>query len=109
MIITDSTAAVPVLRNQLAFDGLIILSFESEPALEQVIHAINIGADVMLLEHDHRSVIRIISRVTAAVKTGKIDIDKIDEAVRRIITLKKQFFDEHDEFYNEKHFKPKSI
>src|SRR5215470_14198007 len=84
------------LRNRLGFKGVVISDFGDVPALATAYHvaadlagaaalAVNAGVDMAMLPFNAD---RWQAAMTQDVQTGKISVDRINQAVRRILTLK---------------------
>ena len=87
-----------ILRKQMGFQGVVISDYQDVPALQTTYHivpdlagaiaaAVNAGVDVSM-EVTHPE--QWQSAILQDVATGKISRGRIDEAVRRILTLKFQ-------------------
>ena len=81
------------LKNEMGFEGFIASDWESVQHIsgasykEQVITSINAGIDMFMEVERFDEVIQII---TDAVKSGEISEERIDDAVTRIIKVKKE-------------------
>ena len=81
-----------VLKEEFGFDGFIVSDWESvtnlgEGSLEaNVIKSVNAGIDMLMEPNDY---IRVRYIIIEAVNNGKISEERIDDAVRRILTVKK--------------------
>src|SRR5919199_873994 len=84
------------LRNRLGFDGVLISDYGNIPQLVSTYHtasnlaeaaaqAINAGVDVSMTPSDYQG---FTEGVITAVHNGWIKMSRIDEAVRRVLTLK---------------------
>src|SRR5215471_2613494 len=84
------------LRNRLGFKGVVISDFGDVPALATAYHvaadlagaaalAANAGVDMAMLPFNAD---RWQAAMTQDVQTGKISVERINQAVRRILTLK---------------------
>ena len=84
------------LRNRLGFKGVVISDFGDVPALANTYHvaadlagaaalAVNAGVDMAMLPFNAD---RWQAAMTQDVQTGKISANRINQAVRRILTLK---------------------
>ncbi len=91
-----------VLRRQLRFDGLIVTDSMGMGALsnsigtvEATVRAAKAGADVLLFGadtgHEPEEQLAAYDRLLAAVKSGEVPTARIDEAVRRILTVKEEY------------------
>ncbi len=81
------------LKNEMGFEGFIVSDWESVQHIsgssfgEQVITSINAGID-MLMEVERFDEVKQI--ITDAVKSGAISEERVDDAVTRIIKVKKE-------------------
>lgn len=82
-----------VLRKQLGFKGVIITdgidmgAIMQDYSVEQAtVGVVKAGADIVMLPNDY---IRAFNALYAAVEAGEIPEERIDESVRRILTLKR--------------------
>ena len=79
-----------VLKQELGFEGFIISDWMGVDQIaasyeDSVIRAINAGIDMVMVPIDYRRFIRIVHD---AVANGRISIERIDDAVRRILRSK---------------------
>lgn len=79
-----------VLKGELGFDGFIVSDWAGIDEIpgtyeNAVITSINAGIDMNMVPYDAR---RFISTALAAVQSGAIPMERIDDAVRRILTVK---------------------
>lgn len=84
--------ATGILRDELKFEGVAITdSFEMESIADNysvddaVVMSVKAGMDMILQPKDMASV---VSSIEQAVANGELSEDRIDESVRRILTLK---------------------
>ncbi|HEU4698212.1 MAG TPA: glycoside hydrolase family 3 N-terminal domain-containing protein [Gemmatimonadales bacterium] len=84
-----------VLRDSLGFKGLVITDalnmgslVNNFPGVEPAIEALLAGADVLLQPADPK---KLIDGVTAAVASGRVPEARLNEAVRRVLELKRRF------------------
>lgn len=82
------------LRNELGFDGVIITDGLEMSAIsayyseeEAVVMAVEAGVDMLLLPRDFE---KAFNSILEAVRANLISEERIDESVRRILTLKKE-------------------
>src|SRR5947209_850831 len=84
------------LRNRLGFKGVVISDYGDVPALASTYHvaadlagaaalAVNAGVDVAMLPFNAE---QWQAAMTQDVQTGKISVGRINQSVRRILTLK---------------------
>lgn len=79
-----------VLKGELGFEGFIISDWGgidqiSPNYYEAVVAAINAGVDMNMVPYDYS---RFITTLTEAVEKGDVSQERIDDAVRRILTVK---------------------
>jgi len=79
-----------VLKNELGFGGFIVTDWMGINQLSPdwytcVVQSINAGVDMVMVPFDYKS---FIAAVTEAVTRGDIRMSRIDDAVRRILTVK---------------------
>ena len=67
--------------------GVIDISLEDKDADEAMMDALDAGADLLLLPADLQEA---FDGVVAAVESGRISEERLDESVRRILTLKEK-------------------
>ncbi len=84
---------IMLLKNEMGFEGFIVSDWDSihnipgDNLKDQTITAINAGID-MLMEADNYENCR--KYIVEAVGEGTISIDRVNDAVRRILTVKKE-------------------
>jgi beta-glucosidase len=81
-----------VLKEELGFEGFIVSDWQAINQLEgtyyeQVVTAINAGIDLAMLPCSYDL---FITALTGAVENGDVPAERIDDAVRRILTVKFQ-------------------
>ena len=81
-----------ILRDEMGFEGVVISDWEGIHALpgsleDQVVMAVNAGIDLLMQPYNGEEV---YSSLLKAVKEGRIAEDRIDEAVLRILDMKKK-------------------
>jgi beta-glucosidase len=79
-----------VLKNELGFKGFVVSDWYGVYEIpgsdyESSITGINAGVDMVMLPFDYKPFIKNVSR---AVREGEISEERIDDAVRRILTAK---------------------
>lgn len=79
-----------LLKSELGFEGIVISDYEAIHQLpgnfqEQIIAAVNAGIDMLMEPSRWRDAIRAI---IAGVEDGKIPMERVDDAVSRILTVK---------------------
>jgi len=79
-----------VLKEELSFDGFIISDWEAVNQVSNdyhtaVVESINAGIDMVMTPFDYKA---FITALTEAVDEGHVSIDRIDDAVRRILRAK---------------------
>jgi beta-N-acetylhexosaminidase len=99
---TLSAPILGVLRNEMGFDGLIITDSMGMGAIvqgwgleEASILSFLAGSDILLFGadkgHEPAEQDGIHQTLVAAVKSGRIPMERLDKAVRRILTVKKNY------------------
>ncbi|MDJ0955071.1 MAG: glycoside hydrolase family 3 N-terminal domain-containing protein [Acidimicrobiia bacterium] len=86
----ESYLLTDVLKEELGFGGLVLSDWGaidqiSDDYYEAVVTAINAGIDMNMVPYQYR---RFISVLWQAVENGDVAIERIDDAVRRILTVK---------------------
>ncbi len=81
-----------VLKGELGFEGFVVSDWGgidqiSENYYDAVVTAINAGIDMNMVPYDY---IKFINAMKRAVTKGDISIERIDDAVRRILNVKFQ-------------------
>ena len=79
-----------VLKGELGFTGLVLSDWGAVDQIspdyyEAVVAAINAGIDMNMVPYDYE---RFITTLTRAVEQGDVPQERIDDAVRRILTVK---------------------
>ncbi|MCA9984992.1 MAG: glycoside hydrolase family 3 C-terminal domain-containing protein [Anaerolineales bacterium] len=79
-----------VLRGELGFDGFIVSDWAAVDQIDPdyavaVVTAVNAGIDMVMVPYNYA---RFIDTLTQAVAAGDVAEARIDEAVRRILTVK---------------------
>ncbi|MDD2717485.1 MAG: DUF1343 domain-containing protein [Candidatus Wallbacteria bacterium] len=84
-----------VLRKKLGFQGVIVTDALNMKAIadnfgtiEASLMAVRAGADILLMPSDPPA---IVAAIASAVKSGKITEKRIDESVKRILSLKAEY------------------
>jgi beta-glucosidase len=84
---------ISVLKADMGFKGFIVSDWDSIHNLpgdnlkDKTITAINAGIDMLMEDFQYEDCRKYI---VEAVKEGKISMDRVDDAVRRILTVKKE-------------------
>ena len=91
-IITD------ILRKDLKFDGVVVSDDMTMGAItndydisEACIKSINAGTDLLLVCHGYDNEVKVINSIKEAVNNKTISMDRIDESVYRILSLKENY------------------
>jgi beta-glucosidase len=79
-----------VLKNELGFEGFLVSDWEAIDQIDRdyytsVVTAINAGIDMNMVPSDYR---KFFDTMVSAVQKGDILEERIDDAVRRILTVK---------------------
>lgn len=92
-----------VLKTELGFDGIVISDYNAIHQLpgsyyDQLVASVNAGIDMLMEPFDWKDA---ITQITLAVQNGDISMERIDDAVRRILSVKYKVGLFHEEFKNE--------
>ena len=79
-----------VLKGEMGFEGFVISDWMAVSQIDRdyatsVITAINAGIDMVMVPYDYKT---FINTLTQAVETGAVTLERIDDAVRRILRAK---------------------
>ena len=79
-----------VLKGELGFDGFVVSDWQGIDQIpgkyySDVVTAINAGIDMVMVPYDY---VAFINTLTQAVEAGNVPIERIDDAVRRILRVK---------------------
>jgi len=92
IIITD------ILRENLGFGGVVITDDMTMGAISKnydmaaaVVSAINAGADIILVGHQYENAIAAFNGIKKGIEEGRIKMDRLDESVHRILSLKNKY------------------
>lgn len=93
-----------VLRGELGFDGVIVSDSMNMKSMKQnydpadsAVQALKAGVDIIMLAEEHydhdaanylKNQLELIGAVKKAVEDGKLPIERVNDAVRRILNLK---------------------
>ena len=94
----SSEVVTGLLREELGFDGVVVTDDLTMGAITQnyglgeaAVLAVEAGCDVLLVCHEAGSVDQVYTALLDAVDTGRITEDRLDQSVRRILTLKQDY------------------
>ena len=94
----SSEVVTGLLREELGFDGVVFTDDLTMGAItknyglgEAAVLAVEAGCDVLLVCHETGSVEEVCAALLDAVDTGRITEDRLDQSVRRILTLKQNY------------------
>lgn len=80
-----------VLKGELGFEGFLVSDWQAIDQIApddyyfSVVTSINAGVDMNMVPYDYQ---RFINTLTDAVEKGDVSLERIDDAVRRILTVK---------------------
>lgn len=82
-----------VLKGELGFEGFVVSDWAGVDKIDgregftvaEIAAAINAGIDMVMVPHDYAEFIELL---TEAVESGQVPMDRIDDAVTRILTKK---------------------
>jgi beta-glucosidase len=92
-----------VLKTEMGFDGIVISDYNAIHQLpgsyyDQLVTSVNAGVDMLMEPFDWKDA---ITQITLAVQNGDISMERIDDAVRRILSVKYKVGLFHENFKNE--------
>lgn len=94
----SSEVVTGLLREELGFDGVVFTDDLTMGAITQnyglgeaAVLAVEAGCDVLLVCHEAGSVDQVYTALLDAVDAGRITEDRLDQSVRRILTLKQDY------------------
>lgn len=94
----SKTLVQGLLRDEMGFDGVVFTddltmgAITESYSLEQAcVLAVNAGCDMLLVCHEYDNVYTVLEALKTAVENGKISMQRIDEAVARILRLKSDY------------------
>ena len=116
----DYNLMINVLRNELGFEGVILTDWEdirklhdrdkvADSQKEAVKMAINAGIDMSMVPYEYEN---FINNLKDLVNEGEVSIERIDDAVKRILKLKLELnlfnnpvtnYEEYEDFGSKKH------
>ncbi len=82
-----------LLKGELGFEGLVVSDWNgidqlSDDYVEAIVQSVNAGVDLFMVPDQWRD---FIDGTIAAVEAGRIPMDRIDDAVRRILRVKERY------------------
>lgn len=89
----ENTKYINILKNQLGFKGFVVSDWNSihnitgSSLKEQTITAINSGIDMLMEDAEFE---KCRNYIVEGVNEGKISIERVNDAVKRILTVKKE-------------------
>ena len=116
----DYNLMINILRNKLGFQGVILTDWEDIRKLhdrdkvaknqrEAIKIAINAGIDMSMVPYEYE---HFIKNLKSLVEEGEVSMERIDDAVKRILKLKLELdlfnnpvtnYEEYDDFGSKKH------
>ncbi|RJX37886.1 beta-N-acetylhexosaminidase [Paenibacillus pinisoli] len=86
-----------LLRKELGYDGVVVTDCLEMSAIDEfygpaqgAVKAIKAGADMVLVSHRIEKQVAALEAVAAAVESGELSMERIDEAVARVLKLKEK-------------------
>ena len=87
-----------LLREELGFDGVVVTDDLTMGAVTQhyglgeaAVLAVEAGCDLLLVCHEAGTVEEVYTALLDAVDAGRITVDRLDQSLRRILTLKQNY------------------
>lgn len=87
-----------LLRRELGYDGLVITDDLEMGAIENArsvaaasLGALNAGADMLLICHDHDKVRAAYDTIAAALRSGRLAAERVLQSVRRVAAVQRRF------------------
>lgn len=83
---------ISILKNDMGFEGIVLSDWDSimncsgETYKDNIILGVNAGIDMFMTDTQHKSA---MSYIIEGVKEGRISEDRVNDAVKRIIKVKK--------------------
>lgn len=97
-----------ILREQLGFQGLVISDCLEMNAIKEYFgtavgakNAIKAGVDMIFISHTANLVVEAVKEIEKAVESGEIPMSRIDDAVNKILTYKKNYANPKKEIQKE--------
>lgn len=89
---------IHILRDDYNFNGIVITDDLTMEAItdhfnvaDAAVQSVKAGADLLLVAHDPNLIAKVFENLKAAVESGEISEDRIDESVERIRNLKMKY------------------
>jgi len=87
-----------ILRGDLNYDGIVITddltmnAIDSNYGLDEAaVLSVKAGTDIVMVANDYDKIDSVLSALYDAAESGEINIDVIDESIRRILLLKDEY------------------
>src|SRR5699024_11160994 len=87
-----------ILRKDLNFNGVVITDDLTMNAItdqynvaEAAVQSVKAGGDLLLIAHNPSLISTVVDKLKAAVESGEISEDRINESVKRIAHLKEKY------------------
>ncbi len=86
------------LRGTLGFDGVVITDDMTMGAIadhygieDAALKSVQAGSDILLIAHGYNTEKKVYDKLIESVQNGQLEQSRIDESVRRILTLKHKY------------------
>jgi len=86
------------LRGTLGFEGVVITDDMTMGAIadhygieEAAVKSVQAGSDILLIAHGYNTERKVYDKLLQSVKSGQISESRIDDSVRRILSLKRKY------------------
>lgn len=87
-----------LLRNEMGFDGIVFTDDLTMGAIadsygigDAAVLAVEAGCDMLLVCHQEKNLALAYQALLQAVQTGRISIERLDQSVTRVLSLKEEF------------------
>lgn len=94
----SKTIVQGLLRDEMGFDGVVVTDDMTMGAIVEnyslgkaCVRAVNAGCDMLLVCHEYENVDEALTALRDAVRSGEISMDRLDQAVMRILQLKADY------------------
>ncbi|WP_189019908.1 beta-N-acetylhexosaminidase [Paenibacillus marchantiophytorum] len=94
----SKTIMTDMLRKEMGFQGLIMTDDMTMGAIttnyglgEAAVKSVLAGANIVMVGHEPANVMKVITALREAVRSGRIPVDTIDQSVNQVMKLKQKY------------------